>query len=901
MGGDDSRIYMFKPSSYLEFAATNKRFAPLEAENNQHFYINTMTAMSFLETNFGFTYKEFYFLIFYLSFIFFYFALKEIQKKFTNGNENKYIPFLLAILYPANPLIGDQIWNNHWISIFSIPATPLVLLIFLKIVFGNLNFKEALFYNLLLSILSIYFGGVIHPMVTFLILFIFLGVYIILNFKNLFKIIKNSVVFIALFLVTNFYWLYMLASNFQGNQFLIAVQSAAEGDTKNNLDYYGRYFDLTRFIYLNGVNASSYYDNFYEIVSKLFFALIIFSVILIIFKAIKNKNGDYLRTSIPFLSVFFISMYLQTISLTSIGQKLFLFLCKQFFFLYGLRNYTTKVPPTYALFVLIIILIAFYSIEKYKNITKTIFVSILILFSILSMRNLILLEDYKYNMPKGMLRNQEFDKDIYELSDFLKTHNQIERVTYLPMSTSTWSATQNGDKELYIGLSPLTIFSGVDDFNGYMYTDFMYGYFDDYKNLFIKAMNEEKIDNYLKHLSFIGTEAIVIDNDLIEKNITSYMGYDSVINYKNLNKNIKQNLEVIYTTKSGKYSVYKLPLNVLSFKNNIYKLTQEATSKTFYKFDFTKDVFTIGNLTEKYVNYDIKEINLNSKLNKIEDAAYAKSSNNLDITLNNIYPLNLFNTKTEQVFMADIGLQDFIRIIIEGKEKDYLVKLAYESEDKSCIQKIFVREDTCENTNQPNFQEIDNKLIITKRLTKRYLEPKKILIYVKSLNPEKSVKDLKINMFAGLIKAKNAERADLVDVVVTKNASSFNYQLPKNFTVNKVDRDTLSVKIDLNNDKDSLILNYNKFFNDKWVLKSQDIRNQRKFASNIFFNSWIISPQEGKQAIELTLKFKESKYESLFKEVNKYSIIISVVLLVILNIYEYRKIFYKLPIRKLWR
>jgi hypothetical protein len=156
-------------------------------------------------------------------------------------------------------------------------------------------------------------------------------------------------------------------------------------------------------------------------------------------------------------------------------------------------------------------------------------------------------------------------------------------------------------------------------------------------------------------------------------------------------------------------------------------------------------------------------------------------------------------------------------------------------------------------------------------------------------------------MFAGLIKAKNAERADLVDVVVTKNANSFNYQLPKKFTVNKVDRDTLSVKIDLNNDKDSLILNYNKFFNDKWVLKSQDIRNQRKFASNIFFNSWIISPQEGKQTIELTLKFKESKYETLFKEVNKYSIIISVVLLVILNIYEYRKIFYKLPIRKFWR
>ena len=718
MGGDDSRIYMFKPTAYLEFAATNKRFAPLEAENNQHFYINTMTAMSFLETNFGFTYTEFYFLIFYLSFIFFYLVLKEVQKKFTNGNENKYIPFLLAILYPANPLMGDQIWNNHWISIFSIPATPLVLLIFLKIVFGNLNFKEALFYNLLLSILSIYFGGVIHPMVTFLILFIFIGVYIILNFKNLFKIIKDSVVFIALFLLTNFYWLYMLASNFQGNQFLIAVQSAAEGDTKNSLDYYGRFFDNTRFIYLNGVNASSYYDNFYEISSKLFFFLIIISIIIIFYKAFQKNEKNYIKLVIPFLSVFITSMYLQTISLTLVGQKLFLILCKYFFFLYGLRNYTTKVPPTYALFVLIIVLIAFYSIEKYKNITKTIFITILILFTTLSMRNLILLEDYKYNMPKGMVRNQEFDKDIYELSDFLKTHNEIERVTYLPMSTSTWSATQNGDKELYVGLSPLTIFSGVDDFNGYMYTDFMYGYFDDYKNLFIKAMNEEKIDNYLKHLSFIGTEAVIIDNDLID------MGYDRVINYKILNKNIKSNLEHIYTTKSGKYSIYKVPLNVLSFKSNIYKLTQEATSKTFYNFDFTKDTFTLGNLTEKYVNYDIKEINLNSKINKIEEVMYAKASNSKDITLNNTKLINIYNTKIEQIFMADIGLQDFIRVTLEGREKDYLIRFAYDTDEKSCIQKIFVRADTCENTSKPSFQEIDNKLVVSKRLTKRYMEPK---------------------------------------------------------------------------------------------------------------------------------------------------------------------------------
>ncbi len=901
MGGDDSRIYIFHPTKYLEFAATNKRFAPLEAENNQHFYINTLTVMSFLETNLGFTYKEFYFLVFYLGFIFFYLVLKELQKIFGKNSNNKFIPFFLAILYPANPLMGDQIWNNHWVSIFSIPATPLIFYVFIKIIYGNLKFKDILFYNLLITALSVYFGGVIHPMVTFLILGLFLVTFLIFNLKKTFKILSNSLIFLVIFLVTNSYWLYMLASNFKGNQFLVAVQSAAEGDTKNNLDYYGRYFDLTKFIYLTGVNDSSYYDLFFKVSSYLFFGLIIFSVFLIFYKIIKNKNFSYFKSVSPFLTAFFVSLYFQTISLTSTGQRIFLFLCKIFFLLYGLRNYTTKVPPTYTLFALAIILIGYYSIEKYKNISKSIFVIVLILFTSMSIRNLVLLEDYKYNIPKGMERNERFHEDTFELSEYLKANEQIERMTYLPMSTSTWTLTKNGENEVYIGLSPFTVFSGVDDFNGYMYTDFMQGYFKDYKDLIIKAMNEDDLTNYFKHLAYIGTEAIVIDNHLIDTDTTKYMGYDKSIDYSKLNKNIKKSLTLIYTTKSGKYSVYKLPYSVLSFKNNIYRLAQESTSKTFYRFDYSKDIFTIRDLSEKYVNYDVKEININSQINNIDEILYAKSSNSKNIQLTNTEPTLLLNTDLQKVFLLDFSNQDFMRIVLEGNIKDYRIKMAYERDDKSCFSKIFTREDTCEETLKPDFQEIDGKLIITKRFTRYYLEPKKLLIYISSLNPDIKIKDLKPKFYTGLIRVANAAREDLVDVVVTKNQNSYKYQTPKDYKVNKIDRDHINLIIELENDKDSIILNYNKFYNDKWVLSSENIKNQRKFASNIFFNSWIVTPKEGQTTLNINLKFKETKHESTLREVNKYSIIISVVLIMILNIYEYRKIFNRIPFRKLWR
>ena len=901
MGGDDSRIYMFKPSSYLEYAATNKRFAPLEAENNQHFYINTMTVMSFLETNFGFTYKEFYFLIFYLGFIFFYLLLREVQKIFTKDSENKFIPFFLAILYPANPLMGDQVWNNHWVSIFTIPATPLIFYVFIKIIYSDLKIKDIIFYNLLITALSVYFGGVIHPMVTFLLLGLFLFIFLVFNLRKTFKIILNSLIFLIVFLLTNSYWLFMLASNFKGNQFLVAVQSAAEGDTKNNLDYYGRYFDLTKFIYLTGVNDSSYYDIFFKFSSFLFFGLILYSVYLIFYKVIKNRNFTFLKTVSPFLAAFTVSLYFQTISLTQTGQKLFLFLCKVFFFLYGLRNFTTKVPPTYSLFVLLIILIGFYSIQKYKNISKALFVSILLFFSIISIRNLVLLEDYKYNIPKGMERLESFSGDTYELANYLKSNELIERITYLPMSTSTWTITKNGEEELYIGLSPLTVFSGVDDFNGYMYTDFMQGYFKDYKDLIVKDMNKDDLTNYLKHLSYIGTEVIVIDNDVIETDITKYMGYDKSIDYVKLNNNIKNNLKLIYTTKSGKYSVYKLPYNVLSFKDNIYRLSQESTSKTFYRFDYTKDVFTIKDLSEKYVNFDVKEININSQINNLEEISFAKSSNSKNIELNKTETQLLLNSDQHKVFMIDFKNQDFIRFVLDGNKKDYRIKMAYERENKSCFSKIFTREDTCEETTKPDIQEFDNKIIITKRFSKYYLEDKKLLVYISSLNPNIKLKSVNPIFYSGLIRVNNAEREDLVDLVVTRNTNSYRYQLPKNFTINKIDRDNISVNIELENDKDSVILNYNKFYNDKWVISSENIKNQKKFASNIFFNSWIISPQEGKQTIELTLKFKETKYESILRDVNKYSIIISVILIVILNLYEYRKLFYKLPFRKFWR
>jgi hypothetical protein len=152
-----------------------------------------------------------------------------------------------------------------------------------------------------------------------------------------------------------------------------------------------------------------------------------------------------------------------------------------------------------------------------------------------------------------------------------------------------------------------------------------------------------------------------------------------------------------------------------------------------------------------------------------------------------------------------------------------------------------------------------------------------------------------------LIKVNNAEREDLVDVVVTKNPNSYKYQLPTNYSIKKIDRDHINVNIELENDKDSVILNYNKFYNDKWIVTSENIKNQKKFASNIFFNSWIITPKEGQKVLNINLKFKETSYESILRDVNKYSIIISVILIVILNLYEYRKLFYNIPFRKFWR
>ena len=111
----------------------------------------------------------------------------------------------------------------------------------------------------------------------------------------------------------------------------------------------------------------------------------------------------------------------------------------------------------------------------------------------------------------------------------------------------------------------------------------------------------------------------------------------------------------------------------------------------------------------------------------------------------------------------------------------------------------------------------------------------------------------------------------------------------------------MEINVNLENDNEHFILTYSKFYNDKWVIRSSQIESQTKFPSNIFFNSWIIKPTKGETNLKITLEFIESPYENLLKEVNKYSIIISVVLFVLLNIYEYRKIFYKLPIRKFWR
>jgi len=613
MGGDDSKIYMFYPNVFYDKVSSNLRFSQFEGSNPQTFYINTTYILSFLN-KIGATPNDLYFLIFYISFIFTYKTLKIITiNVFKKTFKNSFFLLIISLIYPINILNLSFIVDNHYSSIFSILATPILFFVFFRILFNRLKFFEILILSLYLTSISVYFGTLIFPFVNVIILLAFFILYIIYNIKDLKFIIKNFILLVFSFSIINLNWLYDLANprNQESRTF-----SAFENfylDLSNHLDFY-RSIKLIYNLFLSNINLNDATNTLVNSLFLLFTALIVYSI----YNLLKNNNKIDRSTFYPYIFIFFIAGFLQTISLTKIGSLIFLKMSEILNVLYTLRNFPNKVSPTFSLIVLVVISLSYYrnlTIE-YSKYLKYFIVSVTLFYLYISV---ITFNSYNFKEIKttDLISSEKFPPEFFELVEYIN-NQKYERISYLPISEAYSSAISNSNKnDIYIGISPIWVFTGTDDINGYFLTEkIIKNNLLDYKNSINKSLITEDIESYKKIMMYLGSEAIVTNEKIDPEILYKHPWYkDYGINYNNIFSELKKNKNQDFKSSNGMFYVYKLDSKIISFKDKIS--TINAINK-----NLSIDKNTLYLKKNEYLNVNNFQMPKNVSVNKIDNNGY---------------------------------------------------------------------------------------------------------------------------------------------------------------------------------------------------------------------------------------------------------------------------------------
>jgi hypothetical protein len=876
MGGDDGRFYMFYPTKYYEGQNINNKLFPIGTENSTQYLSNTLYVLSSLE-KLGFGYKDFYFLIFFLGFYFFYLSLKEI-KNFYNfeGPLSNYFIFFLSLLYPANPLVVDQVWNNHWASIFTIVGTPLIFLVFLKLIFKNLKYIEIFFYNLFFTALSIYFISVVHLQVT-LIFILTMTLFYFLNKKNDFKyFITRSIAIIFVFLGTNSYWILGTISGLRN------ITNNASLDVSGEMEYYKTINNIDfLFLGFNKVNGIINDDLLFR-VAYIFFSLIILFSIFISTKntylsVFKNKKQyDFLL--IGTFACLLLVGYFQTISLTKIGSDLFIFATKILHSLAGLRNYINKVPPTYSLVLLTFIFISYTKLPTKKYLFSILFILGTILFSLVSLRELVLLKDFKFNIPEGYKRTIVFDEETNELLNYLKSDSSIQRTAFFPLSEGPYDTIINSEKkDFFRGLSPSFVFLGIDSLNSMHYVEG-----NSYLDKSFKTQNflEMEPENILFKLKFLGVNKIIFNND-IDLNKTAIWSYPKTGKYSLLKQELKKNYKLVFETKDKKFSVYDLNYNIIQFKKFLYKLENESTLD-LYSIDYDDSTFSFDTLpNEKFSFLTSHEKNFTTFTDLPLNIYTDEFNNTIKLKiLDSIKPQTFSNT--EKIYHINNNKGNLLRFVISSPVNFVTVRAAIDGENSNCIKRVFDAEKNCEMFKDILPQNVNGNYVYSVKFEET--SPGDIYVLFRNNNPDKfnteeikpvfystNVKNFKYNPFS------DNERSKYLSKYFVKNNLSIEYQLPKIIESSRVSSNTYKVKLELEDRKLPIILILKNLYSENWVVEGKFIQQYSKFKADSMFNGWIIEPNGKTDTLELTIKVKDTNYAKLFQDLNLFMLILSIV------------------------
>ena len=577
LGGDDTRLFYSYPLEfikYMNFYSWNN-ISSIGTNNSNQYLLPFLTfwylLSLFIQSKVALHYLAFSFPLI-LGFIYFQKAAKEFFSFDEKNNAEVFIGSLFYIFSPI--LIINQLFiflTTMWL-IGLIPIVGYYLSRYLKNNIFSELFKASVwcfvFSSALFSI----------PWILGFILPLLVGIFFLVFMSKKEKILMTSkkiVKFFSFIFLTQSFWILSFIFsylNIDKNSFAYRVISKGVQDTftptvlataTGTIIYplLGLFHRQIPFDF--GWALKDVFVNFYD---KTFFlnSLYIFIVFIAILNYKKILDKDKRKIFIFLLISFTTSLYLFTINIGPL-KNIFLF----FKFIPGFvmfRNFYDKFAPGFVIIYSLLIVISLYIIrKKFKSYLVIYIVTILLIF-------------LNFSTVRATVNSPLWGtKDIYRTitisEEYLNFMNMVknrvpstDNILTLPFGTSIYSVIKDKNtNNVYVGVSPVKIFSGVNDLSGHLSfnyspeADTIDGFIlnSDYKNLskalfmhnvnyvfvtknippevkntwiFDQQMLKEENSNFLGQI--IGKRIIVSSNNNYELYETKRM--NSLINSKNI-------------------------------------------------------------------------------------------------------------------------------------------------------------------------------------------------------------------------------------------------------------------------------------------------------------------------------------------------------------------------------
>lgn len=597
IGGDDTRLFYVYPKEYL----LNTQFFSWTNLSSMGWNFSYQTFLPFvlvwtflaeiIKEKFVLSYLAFS-LPLVLGFIFFQKLIAELVVK--NRNDYKIEALLGAVFFVTSPIIINNHYLNPLIPIWLIGLIPAICCYFLRFL------KTGKYINVLKTIiLAIIFSFGSHnipwlsaflmPMITSIIL-----CSLLFKKKDIFIFIKRFVIFFVITLFSQSFWLLGFVMTFINHSSSSFTSTVVSKDFVSDFARSVSATSMGSIIYplLNlyqrkiaidfGWNLKDIYLTFYD---KTYFLNAIYVIILFlgIFNFKKNTNIWERKIFIVLLLAFITSLFLFTINIGPLfdfylwlgnipGFVLFRNPYDKFALGYG---FIYAVLITYCLIVVA---------RKYKKTDKKRFI-ILTTFSFAIFINALPIKDTivsplwtTKNIYKNITIPEEYLDFMAKIKNTVTPSNNILSVPY-GLSLYTVIKDDNSNN-VYAGVSPVVIFSGVNDISGYL--SFNYA---PEGVLFDKAIVNRDYKTLNEILYSHNINYVFLTKNIPEEVKKSYMFVPEVLKGQDkiflLNTTSKQ----ILTSSKGNYELYKTKKSNLQVTsdNSFFKRINRVEYKILIK------------------------------------------------------------------------------------------------------------------------------------------------------------------------------------------------------------------------------------------------------------------------------------------------------------------------------